>query len=464
MKELLLKKSSYLHKLELEQFYQAMCFAEKAHEGQFRVSGEPYIVHPFAVAEILLDYKADIITLVAGLLHDVVEDTHVTIEEIQRTFGKKVAEIVEGLTKVDKDQFSNKELYQAVNLKKLLLASEKDIRVAIIKVVDRLHNMRTLQVKAVKKQVPYASETLKVYSPLCKKLRLLNIQQELEDLSFLYLKRSKYKSIKKILQQYAYLLEELSQNISHNMQNLLEPSIVYRVHYEMKPMYTAYSSLKDSHDVAALSKIIVTTTGDLNCYKILGIIHQLYKPVPLQFEDHIAIKNDLFNHYLKTKVEINHSQIEICIETESNQQIRDQGIFHLLSKNNTDQAISYPLIGNSISTNNLVTQDALEFCDLITFEFLQDTITVFTPQLDPIHLPQGSTAIDFAFAFNPDKAIQMKYVKINGEKKSVTTTLSHLDRIELLVMNKENTHMDNWLNFANSSHAQIEINKQLTMN
>ncbi len=157
MKNVLMEKASYLHKSELEQFNKAIYVAEKAHEGQFRVSGEPYIIHPFAVTEILLDCKADIITLVAALLHDVVEDTPYTIEDIRSTFGEKVATIVEGLTKVDKKQIPSKEEYEAINLKKLLLATQTDIRVAIIKVIDRLHNMRTLQVKSVKKQVPYAN-------------------------------------------------------------------------------------------------------------------------------------------------------------------------------------------------------------------------------------------------------------------------------------------------------------------
>ncbi|HDR8245056.1 TPA: bifunctional (p)ppGpp synthetase/guanosine-3',5'-bis(diphosphate) 3'-pyrophosphohydrolase, partial [Bacillus cereus] len=176
MKKKLLEKASYLHKAELEQLLKAILVSEKAHEGQFRVSGEPYITHPFAVTEILLDCKADIITLVAALLHDVVEDTDYTIEYVRNIFGKKVADIVEGLTKIDKKQIPNKEEYEAINLKKLLLATHGDIRVAIIKVIDRLHNMRTLQVKAVKKQVPYANETLKIFAPICKRLGLFHIQ------------------------------------------------------------------------------------------------------------------------------------------------------------------------------------------------------------------------------------------------------------------------------------------------
>uniref|UniRef100_UPI003F8CEC79 HD domain-containing protein n=1 Tax=Bacillus manliponensis TaxID=574376 RepID=UPI003F8CEC79 len=192
MKEILLKKAAYLHENEQNQLLKAMGVAEKAHEGQFRVSGEPFIMHPFAVTEILLDSRAEATTVIAALLHDVVEDTAHTIEEIEREFGKKVAAIVDGLTKVDKKQISNKEEYEAVNVKKLLLATQIDIRVAVIKVIDRLHNMRTLHVKTIEKQVPYANETVKIFSPLCKRLGLIHIQKELEELAFLYLHNPKY--------------------------------------------------------------------------------------------------------------------------------------------------------------------------------------------------------------------------------------------------------------------------------
>ncbi|MCT6923278.1 HD domain-containing protein [Metasolibacillus sp.] len=192
MQEILFTKAFYLQQAELEQLRMAMRFAEQAHAGQYRISGEPYIIHPFAVTEILLDYQADITTLIAALLHDVVEDTHYTTEDITQQFGTKIAMIVEGLTKVDKKDVTGQDEYKAINLKKLLLAAQMDIRVAIIKVVDRLHNMRTLQVKTAQKQVPYASETLKIFSPLCKKLKLSYIRRELEELSFFYLKPSKY--------------------------------------------------------------------------------------------------------------------------------------------------------------------------------------------------------------------------------------------------------------------------------
>ncbi|MDA1664633.1 MULTISPECIES: HD domain-containing protein [Bacillus cereus group] len=464
MKKELLEKASYLHKAELEQLLKAILVSEKAHEGQFRVSGEPYITHPFAVTEILLDCKADIITLVAALLHDVVEDTDYTIEYVRNIFGKKVADIVEGLTKIDKKQIPNKEEYEAINFKKLLLATHGDIRVAIIKVIDRLHNMRTLQVKAVKKQVPYANETLKIFAPICKRLGLFHIQHELEDLGFYYLNHSKYKGMKILLQNYVKLLEELSQNIRLDINNFLNRTLIFEVDYEVIPIYTAYSRLQDIQDITAVSKIIITVSSNLDCYKILGIIHQLYKPIPHQFEDNIAIESDVLNKYLKTKVVINNHEIVICIETKINQEIRYKGVFHILTKSITDkdmQNIIHKLMDHFIKTNDLVTQDAIEFYDLVSYELFQDNIVAFTPKLDSVKLPQGSTVIDFAFALNPEIAKYMSGAKVNGINKPITTNVSHLDIVELLVTENISNVRQGWLSFANSSKAQIEICKEL---
>ncbi|WP_042478166.1 HD domain-containing protein [Bacillus ndiopicus] len=460
MKEVLLKKASYIRQAEMEELQKAMDFAEKAHAGQYRISGEPYIIHPFAVTEILLDYKADITTLIAALLHDVVEDTHHTSEEIEKLFGTKVANIVDGLTKVDKKDIAGQDEYKAVNLKKLLLATQVDVRVAIIKVVDRLHNMRTLQVKTAQKQVPYASETLKIFSPLCKKLKLFDIQHELEDLSFLYLKPSKYDRVIFTLKQYEQLLESLSQNIFQTLKTSLEPNINLTVNYEMEPMYSAYSNLKDSENLEAISKFILTTSNSLNCYKILGLIHQIYQPISHQFENNMAIDNDSLNKYLKTVITINHHQVAIFIETAENRLRRKKGVFYFLTNNATEQNAQH-MMNTFIQTNHLLTQDVLEFYDLITSELLQDTITVFTPKLDPIHIPQGSTIIDFAFALDSTLAKCMFKAKINGMEKPLSTNVSNLDVVELLVADKENTDLDNWLNFANSSKAQLEINREL---
>lgn len=454
MQEILFTKAFYLQQAELEQLRMAMRFAEQAHAGQYRISGEPYIIHPFAVTEILLDYQADITTLIAALLHDVVEDTHYTTEDITQQFGTKIAMIVEGLTKVDKKDVTGQDEYKAINLKKLLLAAQMDIRVAIIKVVDRLHNMRTLQVKTAQKQVPYASETLKIFSPLCKKLKLSYIRRELEELSFFYLKPSKYDKTKHCLKQYEQLLERLSQTL----QISLASTIPFTISYEMKPMYSAYSKIKDNEEFAAIAKMIITTSNALDCYQLFGDIHQMYQPISHRFEDHMT--NRTFNHYLKTTIMLDHLQLDIIIETTENRLRREQGVFYFLT-DATREHQAHQLMDTFILTNHQLTQNAIEFYDFITFELLQETITAFTPTLDTVYLPQDATIIDFAFTLNPALAKRMFGAKINGVEKPLTTKVAHLDIVELLVANQENQNLNEWLNFANSSKAQFAINQEL---
>ncbi|MDP7977723.1 HD domain-containing protein [Bacillus sp. WLY-B-L8] len=462
MKEQLIDKATYLTENEFKKFQFAITFAEQAHEGQFRISGEPYILHPFAVTDILLDCKADCVTLISALLHDVVEDTNYTLEDIQKHFGNEVSYIVDGLTKVDKKSVQNKEEFEAINFKKLLMAAQKDIRVIIIKVTDRLHNMRTLQVKNKHKQVPYANETIKIFAPLCHKLHLKTIQYELEDLAFFYLHNQKYKGMKQLLHNYNQILRHLTDTISTDMQSFHDELLTWHLDYEISPINTAYSRLQVIQDVTMVSKIHITTSSILDCYKILGMVHQLYEPIPHQFEDTISINSNLFNKCLKTKVKIDNHEIAIYIQTEDSKRIYDGGIFSILSSDmphSQVQQLSEQFMDDTIMNNLELTKDALTFYDLVSYELFQDTIVVFTPQLQPIHLPEGATIIDFAFAVDTKLAIHMSSAKINGDKTSITTTLSHLDIVEMII-DSPTIHLEaKWLNFANTSKAQLAIHK-----
>ncbi|WP_228485617.1 HD domain-containing protein [Thermaerobacillus caldiproteolyticus] len=218
IKERILKKSNYLSESHIELLKRAISFAEEAHQGQKRATGEPYFIHPLTVCEILIDYRADIISLVSALLHDVVEDTNTSLSDIERNFGPQVSLIVDGLTKITRGNLQKDE-YNAINFEKLLTASEQDIRVAIIKIADRLHNMRTLAVKKVEKKVPYANETLILFSPLAKKLGLLKIQDELEDLGFSYLNPPKYKKMKKLINSYTNVFIKLFHECKENLES-----------------------------------------------------------------------------------------------------------------------------------------------------------------------------------------------------------------------------------------------------
>lgn len=464
MKEILLEKAAYLHKDEQNQFRKAIHIAEKAHEGQFRVSGEPFITHPFAVTEILLDCRSDATTVIAALLHDVVEDTAHTIEDIESELGKKVAAIVDGLTKIDKKQIPNKEEYEAVNVKKLLLATQTDIRVAVIKVIDRLHNMRTLHVKAIEKQVPYANETVKIFSPLCKRLGLIHIQKELEELAFLYLHNPKYYLMQQLIKNYTEQLEDVTEAILKDISNMKEHTSAFEVDYEMSPIYTAYSSLQEIQHMTEVANIYITTTSELDCYKMLGIIHQLYEPISHQFIDYIATEHDVFHRYLQTKLRINDHEIIVRIQTKIDREMRKKGVFSFLEQGVTDdemkELVSH-VIGQSITANEVITEDARQFYDFVSFELFQETIVTFTPKLKCIRLPKGATVIDFAYAFDPAIAAYMLGVKVNGVKKSITEAVSHLDIIEILVIHDKRQVCEDWLNFVMTAKARMEIERGL---
>ncbi|HDR8221233.1 TPA: bifunctional (p)ppGpp synthetase/guanosine-3',5'-bis(diphosphate) 3'-pyrophosphohydrolase, partial [Bacillus cereus] len=331
MSEVLLQKANYLQSNELKLLKKAIQFAERAHDGQYRQTGEPYIIHPFAIAEILINYKADITTLIAALLHDVVEDTEHSLEEIESHFGTTIRYIVNGLTKRKKQQNQNKIIYEAINFKKLLLSSQHDIRVGIIKVIDRLHNIKTLNVKKPAKQVAYANETLTLFAPLAKRLGLYTIQYELENLAFQYLHKERYNKVLEFLTGYVPHLQKNITDLRREIHSFYDTSLSFEISYEFPPIYTAYSQLQEVQNVSGISQICITTTSVLDCYKILGIIHQLYKPTINYFEDNIALENSPFNSNLKTKIKMNDTEQTIIIQTKFAKRLKNNGIFSLLN-------------------------------------------------------------------------------------------------------------------------------------
>ncbi|PFL58952.1 HD domain-containing protein, partial [Bacillus anthracis] len=336
MSEVLLQKANYLQSNELKLLKKAIQFAEQAHDGQYRQTGEPYIIHPFAIAEILLNYKADITTVIAALLHDVVEDTEHSLDEIESYFGTTIRYIVNGLTKGKKQQDQKKTLYEAINFKKLLLASQQDIRAGIIKVIDRLHNIKTLNVKKTAKQVAYANETLTLFAPLAKRLGLYTIQYELENLAFQYLHKERYSKVLKLLTGYVPHLQKNITDLRKGIHSFYDTNLSFEISYEFPPIYTAYSQLQEVQNVSGVSQICITTTSVLDCYKILGMIHQLYKPTINYFEDNIALENNHFNSNLKTKINMNDTEQTIDIQTKFAKTLKNNGIFSLLNNGTVD--------------------------------------------------------------------------------------------------------------------------------
>ncbi|MGG4306215.1 HD domain-containing protein [Bacillus wiedmannii] len=462
MSTVLLQKANYLRSDELKLLKKAIHFAEKAHDGQYRQTGEPYIIHPFAITEILLNYKADITTLIAALLHDVVEDTEYSLEEIESHFGATIQYIVNGLTKGKKLQDQNKVLYEAINFKKLLVSSQQDIRVGIIKVIDRLHNIKTLSVKKTAKQVAYANETLTLFAPLAKRLGLYTIQYELENLAFQYLHKGRYTEVHKFLTEY---VPHLQKNITHlrkGIHSFSNTNLSFEINYEFPPVYTTYSQLQEIQNVSGISQICITTTSVLDCYKILGIIHQLYKPTINYFENNIALENSHFNNNLKTKVNMNDAEQTIIIQTQIAKTLKDNGIFSLLNDRTANiQAISYKIMDDTIVNNNLLTTDPITFRSLVSYELFENTITAYTTDLQPVYLPDGATIIDFSFSAFPKIAHKMKKAKVNGITVPLKTKVSHFDIIEIHFDFKLNLELD-WLNYANTAKAQLNIKQKLS--
>lgn len=462
MSEVLLQKANYLQSNELNSLKKAIQFAERAHDGQYRQTGEPYIIHPFAIAEILINYKADITTLIAALLHDVVEDTEHSLEEIELYFGTTIRYIVNGLTKRKKQQDQNKIIYEAINLKKLLLSSQHDIRVGIIKVIDRLHNIKTLNVKKPAKQVAYANETLTLFAPLAKRLGLYTIQYELENLAFQYLHKERYNKVLEFLTGYVPHLQKNITDLRRGIHSFYDTNFSFKISYEFPPIYTAYSQLQEVQNVSGISQICITTTSILDCYEILGIIHQLYKPTINYFEDNIALENSHFNSNLKTKIKMNDTEQTIIIQTKLAKRLKNNGIFSLLNNETMDiQSISYKIMNDTIVNNNLLTTDPIAFHNLVSYELFENTITAYTSDLQPIYLPDGATIIDFTFSAFPKIAHNMKNAKVNGIPVPLKTKVSHFDVIEIYFDLEQNLVLD-WLNYANTAKAQLIIQQKLS--
>ncbi|MBK3496313.1 bifunctional (p)ppGpp synthetase/guanosine-3',5'-bis(diphosphate) 3'-pyrophosphohydrolase [Viridibacillus sp. YIM B01967] len=462
LKERLIKMSNYLLKNEIELLEEAINFAHKAHHGQKRDSGEPYITHPLAVCEILLEYKADVTSLISALLHDVLEDTNVSIFEIEHKFGKQVSTIVQGLTKVEKGKFETEE-YNAINTEKLLSASLNDIRVAVIKITDRLHNMRTLAVKKVEKKIPYANETINFFSPLAERLGLYKFQEELEELGFSYLNPPKFNGVKKIINNYSIIFEDIFNKCSEEVKREGD-SLIIDLEWIKTPSYKSYSLLEEERALSELFSIKVITSK-INCYNALGVIHSLYTPIEHHLIDNIAVVKSPFLKQLNTKVLINNVAVNIIIQSECDKKLNDTGVFELLKDDLTNREImtlSRNLLGDSILTVKSITNTSIEFYDLIAFELFQSDITVCTPKMEVILLPKGSTIIDFAFSLNPKLATSMSYARVNGEIMPINTVINDMDIVEILTTNKKMVRSD-WLIHAQTSKAIKEINEVLNM-
>ncbi|MCI1735690.1 MAG: bifunctional (p)ppGpp synthetase/guanosine-3',5'-bis(diphosphate) 3'-pyrophosphohydrolase [Bacilli bacterium] len=453
-------------------------FADLKHQGQMRKSGDPYVTHCIGVAKILSDLGAGPKTICAGFLHDTIEDTGTTKEEISKEFGEEVATLVEALTKVTRlSDYKNVE-FTAENHRKIFVAMAKDVRVIIVKLADRLHNMRTLQFQAPEKQQRIAGETLDVYAPIAHRLGLYNIQTELEDLSLYYLEPAKYALIEAKVKATVSDAKGTLEKLKTELNQILAPTkIPFAITDRVKSIYSIYKKMyqknytfEQIYDVLALR---VITETEQNCYEILGYIHANFKPVPGRFKDYIAMPKANMYQSLHTTVVTNTGHFfEIQIRTQKMDDIAESGVaahWRYKEGTNYDPKKEQVEIENQLhwfkdfvhmAKDDSDSQDTKDFVDELSHDIFDANVYVFTPKGNVICLPTGSTTLDFAYRIHTDLGEHLSGAKINGTLVPISQALKTGDIVEVIV-NKNSSPNSEWLNIAKTNFARNKIRKYL---
>jgi guanosine-3',5'-bis(diphosphate) 3'-pyrophosphohydrolase len=444
----------------------AYIFSAKAHQGQTRLSGEAYLIHPIEVAAILSDLKLDAATVAAGLLHDTVEDTSAKPEEIQAMFGDEVFLLVDGMTKLSRMELQSREQREADNFRKMIVAMAKDIRVILIKLADRLHNMRTLKSLPPEKQKRIAQETLDIYAPLANRLGISKIKIELEDLSFMYLNPEAYQELsRKVAQRRIERETYINELIEIIRRQLAEHGYQGEVKGRPKHFYSIWQKMQKQgiafEDVYDLIAIRIITDTKVNCYAILGLIHSLWTPVPGRFKDFIGVpKSNLYQSLHTTVIGPKGERVEFQIRTEEMHKLAEEGIAaHWRYKERS--AISQKEEQQFAWLRQLLEwqrelPDAKEFMETVKGDLFPDVVYVFTPRGDVKELPQGSTPVDFAYSVHTDIGHQCVGAKVNGKIVPLKHVLRNGDKIEV-VTQAGHTPSRDWLKFVNTSKARTRI-------
>ncbi len=460
-------KLDYLGAADIKRVREAYRFADVAHLGQFRASGEPYITHPIAVAGLCAEWKLDAQAIMAALMHDAIEDCGVTKTELIERFGAPTADLVDGLTKLDKLQFSTREESQAESFRKMLLAMARDVRVILIKLADRLHNMRTLEAVPVNKRRRIARETLDIYAPIANRLGLNSIYQELEDLSFQYLYPARCRVLTKAVAAARGNRREVVGKVLASIEKRLHDNgIAAQVQGRKKHLYSIYTKMREKHltfaqvlDVYGF-RIVVKDVRD--CYVTLGILHGLYKPIPGKFKDYIAIGKA--NGYQSLHTHLFGpfgSPIEIQIRTQEMHKIAEAGVAsHWLYKS-SDQSITdlqkktHQWLQSLLEMQS-ASGDSVEFLEHLKVDLFPDEVYVFTPKGKIMALPRGATAVDFAYAVHTDVGNRCVAVKINQELMPLRAELKNGDRVEVITASHAKPN-PLWLNFVGTAKARSHI-------
>ena len=456
---------------DIELIKKAYNFAFEAHKEQKRESGEPYIMHPVNVAMILSELGMDSNTIIAGLLHDVIEDTHYSYDDVAEKFNKEVANLVDGVTKLGKIKYKSKEEQQADNVRKMLLAMAKDIRVIIIKLADRLHNMRTLKFMPVNKQKSKAQETLDIFAPLANRLGMSKIKWELEDLCLRYLHPDDYYDlVHQIAEKRVEREEYISKIIAQLNENLAKANIECDIEGRPKHFYSIYrkmvnknKSLEQIFDLTAV-RILVNTVKD--CYAVLGIVHTIYKPIPGRFKDYIAMpKPNMYQSLHTTVIGKEGKTFEIQIRTFEMHKTAEYGIAaHWKYKEGNNSTDSKDVsLENKLGWLNEILEwqneasDAEEFMEGFKMDLFSDEIFIFTPKGVVINLPAGATPIDFAYRIHTDVGNRCVGAKVNGKIISLDQPLKTGQIVEILTSATSKGPNIAWLNFAKSNQARSKI-------
>lgn len=445
--------------------------AKAAHKNQFRRSGEPYIDHPVQIAYIAAELSMDVVAICAALLHDVIEDTPYTFADIEALFGRNVAEIVDGVTKLTKIQYNTHEEQQVENLRKMFLAMAKDIRVVIIKLIDRLHNMRTLRFMTPEKQLEKAKETLEIYSPLAHRLGMSKIKSELEDLSLKYLDPVAYEEIRTNISQKKSEREQYVSDIIKTLEERLhglgiQGQVTGRAkHFYsiFRKMYAQNKSIDEIYDLFAV-RVIVDTVSD--CYAVLGMVHEMYTPIPMRFKDYIAMpKPNMYQSLHTTVVGPNGTPFEIQIRTWEMHKVAEEGIAAhwkykegVSGESSMDSKLEWV---RQLLENQVDIIDTDDFLNTIKLDLFNEEVFVFTPNGKVISLTNGSTVIDFAFAIHTAVGCKMSGAKVNGKIVPHDYQLKNGDIVEILTSSAVKGPSRDWLKIVKTSQAKNKINQWL---
>jgi len=455
---------------DLDLVSRAFRFSERSHQGQQRASGEPYLSHPLEVAGLLVDFKMDVTTVTAGLLHDVLEDTDATKDDLQREFGPEIADLVDGVTKIGKLAFSSREERQAENFRKMVVAMAHDLRVLMIKLADRLHNMRTLDYLAPEKAKKIAQETLDIYAPLAHRLGMAKVKAELEDLALRVMAPEDYQDLmRRVAKRRLERENEINALIALLQEKLGEVGIESKIAGRPKHFYSIWKKMheggREFDEIYDLTAVRVLTRTVRDCYGALGVIHSLWKPVPGRFKDFIAMpKVNMYQSLHTTVIGPKGDPVEIQIRTWEMHRVAEEGIAaHWLYKEKKhdrdrfDEAFTWL---RTLMESQKEMKDPKEFLDTVRLDLFPDEVYVFTPKGDVKALPEGSTPIDFAYAVHTDVGHHCVGAKVNGKLVPLRYTLRQGDIVEVVSSPTQHPSRD-WLKIVKSSRSKAKINQWL---